>query len=81
MLIIQLIVLSSGISVMFEKINIFQVLLHFVGVNHLTLMILDRYSYTQMRPIMWFYAIIPFGLELGASLSALSKINIIKGRL
>ena len=46
LLISQLVTLSMGISVMFEKINVFQVLLHFVGVNHLTLMILDRYSYT-----------------------------------
>ena len=81
LLVSQLVTLSLGISVMFEKINVFQVLLHFVGVNHLILMILDRYSYTQMRSILFFYAFIPFMLEVIVSLFACKKINIINKRL
>ena len=81
MLCSELVTLSMGISVMFEKTNVFQVLFHFVGVNHLTLMILDRYAYTQMRSILFFYAFIPFLLEVIVSLFACKKINIISKRL
>ena len=77
LLFFEILTLSSGISVMVEKMNVFQVLFHFVGVWHLILMILDRYSYTQMRSICFFYAFLPFCMELAASASALSKIRII----
>ena len=56
-------------------------LFHFVGVWHIILMILDRYAYTQMRSILFFYAFIPFLLEVVVSLFACKKINIISKRL
>ena len=49
---------------MFEKMNIFQILFHFVGNVHLIMMILDRYGFHQMRPILFFYAIVPFSMEI-----------------
>ena len=68
--------LTFGISVLFIKINIFQILFHFVGIVHLTLMVLVRFSYTQMRAILTFYVIIPFLLEISVLFMACGKFKV-----
>ena len=68
--------LTFGISVLFVKVNIFQILFHFVGIIHITLMVLVRFSYTQMRAILTFYVIIPFLLEISVLFMACGKFNV-----
>ena len=55
----------------------FQVLIHFAGVVHMSLMILARFSYTHLWPILVFYTIIPFLMELSVVFRAFSKFTIV----
>ena len=47
-----------------------------MGVIHIGLMILARFSYTQMRPIFIFYVAIPFVLEFSVIFSAYFKFRV-----
>ena len=76
LLFLEFLTLTFGISVMFPKINSFQILIHFVGVVHMTIMILVRFSYTQMRSILFFYVILPFILEVSVIFLAYGRFKI-----
>ena len=77
LLFLEFFTLSFGISILFEKLNVFQIILHFLGVLHIGMLILLRYSYTQLYPILTFYVILPFLLEFGVVIHACIQYRIV----
>ena len=77
LLFLEFFTLSFGISILFEKVNVFQVLLHFAGCVHIGMMILQRYNYTQLWPIVVFYVLIPFVLEIAIIFQACLKYRVV----
>ena len=76
LLFIEFFTLTFGISTVFQKVNVFQILFHFIGCIHLSLMVLIRYNYKHMRPIIFFYVIIPVFLELSVLCMAYGKFKV-----
>ena len=48
-----------------------------MGNVHIIMMILDRYGFHQMRPILFFYAVVPFVLEISSMFMACRHIKIV----
>ena len=77
LLFLEIFTLTFGVSVIFVKANVFQIFFHGLGIVHLVLMILLRYSYQSMRPIMFFYGVIPFIIEIMVVFMACLRYKII----
>ena len=74
---LEFLFLSLGWSVMYPKTNVFQCLLHFVGLVELTLMVLNRFNYTHLRSFTLFFCGIPIVLEIVIGFNSLWKFSII----
>jgi hypothetical protein len=53
-----------GISLTFDKLNLFQIFLHFLGCLFTIWFVLDTWRYTYMWFIWGFFGLIPFILEV-----------------
>mmetsp|Transcript_18965 Transcript_18965/g.26253 ORF Transcript_18965/g.26253 Transcript_18965/m.26253 type:complete len:111 (+) Transcript_18965:167-499(+) len=76
-LLLEFFTMMLGMSVMFMKINVVQILMHFLGVIACIFMILDRRNYFRMWIILIFFGIVPFVLEISTLFAARNKFRII----
>ena len=63
-LFVEFVFIAFGFSATYQKMNAFQILIHFTGCMHSFLMIVAEYSYTNVGPIFFLYCVIPFALEV-----------------
>lgn len=69
--------LIFGVSVMFNQINVVQVILHGLGVLGLIWTVLARWSYLSFDVLGCLTAVLPFLLEVSAMFAAHSKFKVI----
>jgi hypothetical protein len=69
--------LIFGVSVLFNKVNVVQIIFHFIGCLALIWQILDRNQYRTMWSLMAFFGFIPFALEIGVLFAACTKYRVI----
>lgn len=77
MLFVEFLTLLSGISLMFDRINTFQIVFHFLGCIVSVWQILDRFQYKTVWSIMGFFGIAPFLLEISVVFAACTRYKII----
>ena len=75
LLVLELFTLAFGLSVMFKQVNAMQVLLHGMGVMGNVWMVLDRWHWIQLYVMAFFFAMIPFILEISVMFAARSQMN------
>ena len=75
LLLLEMFTLAFGLSIMFQKVNAVQTLLHGLGVLGNVWMILDRWNWSQLYVLAFFFALIPFLLELSVIFAARSQMK------
>ena len=70
MLLLELFTLAFGLSIMFQKVNSVQTLLHGLGVLGNVWMVLDRWHWIQLYILAFLFALLPFLLEVGVLFAA-----------
>ena len=66
-----------GVSLLFDRINVFQIVFHFLGCITCIWQILDTFQYKTMWSIMCFFGLIPFLLEISVVFAACNKYKVI----
>jgi len=74
---LEFVTLTFGISLLFNKINAFQIVLHFIGCLGTIWQILNLNQFTMMWSLMAFFGIIPFVLEVSVILLAFTRYHVI----
>ena len=74
---IEFFTLIFGISLPFSKVNVFQIVLHFIGVLATIWQILNLNQYRTMWSLMAFFGIIPLVLEVGVIVLAFTRYHVI----
>jgi len=73
----ELLMLLSGISLLFDKINAFQIIFHGLGCIVSIWQILDRFQYKTVWSILGFFGVPPVLLEIVVLFAACSKYKVI----
>ena len=74
---LEFVTLTFGISLLFNKINAFQVVLHFIGCLGTIWQLLNLNQHTMMWSLMCFFGILPFILEVSVILLAFTRYHVI----
>lgn len=74
---LEFLTLIFGVSIMFNKVNVFQCVLHFIGVLATIWQILNHNNYKMMWSLMAFFGVIPFALELTVLFLAFTRYHVI----
>jgi phage-related holin len=74
---LEFVTLTFGISFLFNKINVFQIVLHFIGCLGTIWQILNLNQHTMMWSLMAFFGVIPFVLEISVVLLAFTRYHVI----
>ncbi len=77
MIFLEFLTLIFGVSIMFNKVNVFQCVLHFIGVLATIWQILNHNNYKMMWSLMAFFGLIPFALELTVLGLASTRYHVI----
>jgi hypothetical protein len=64
LLLLEFLALIFGFSLMFNQVNVLQILLHGLGVLALVVMVFDRWQYLLFDIIAGLFSFIPFLIEL-----------------
>ena len=74
---LEFVFLGLGWTVMYPRINFFQILLHFCGLLQMVTIVLVGLSYTYLRPVLCFFAGVPVLLEIFVGLGSCYKISVV----
>ena len=74
---LEFVTLTFGISFLFNKINVFQIVLHFIGCLGTVWQILNMNQFTMMWSLMAFFGVLPFLLEVSVILLAFTRYHVI----
>eukprot|EP00347_Sterkiella_histriomuscorum_P010739 403375105 len=77
LLFLEFFTLIFGVSLLFNKVNVVQIVFHFIGCLSLIWQILDGSQYRTMWSLMVFFGFIPFALEVGVLFAACTKYRVI----
>lgn len=77
LLFLEFFTLIFGVSLLFNKVNVVQIVLHLIGCVALIWQILDGNQYRTMWSLMMFFGFLPFALEVGVLFAALTKYSVI----
>ena len=69
-LVLELFTLAFGLSIMFQEANAVQMVMHGLGVLFNIWMILDRWHWIQLYVLAFFFALIPFVIEISVVIQA-----------
>ena len=75
LLVLELFTLAFGLSIMFQQINVVQMLLHGLGVLGNLWMLLDRWHWIQLYVLATLFAFVPFLLELSVIFAARTQMR------
>ena len=74
---LEFITLTFGVSIMFNKVNVFQCVLHFIGCLATIWQILNHNNFKMMWSLMAFFGAIPFFLEISVVMLAFTRYHVI----
>lgn len=74
---LEFITLIFGVSLLFNKVNVFQIVLHFIGCLATIWQILNHNNYKMMWSLMAFFGVIPFLLEMSVLALAFTRYHVV----
>ena len=77
MIFLEFLTLIFGVSIMFNKVNVFQCVLHFIGCLATIWQILNHNNYKMMWSLMAFFGVIPFAMEVSVIVLAFTRYHVI----
>jgi hypothetical protein len=74
---LEFVTLTFGVSLLFSRVNAFQIVLHFVGCAGTVWQILNLNQFKTMWTLCCFFGLLPFLLELSVLLLAATRYRVI----
>ena len=74
---IEFFTLIFGVSLLFSKVNVVQIVLHFIGVLATIWQILNLNSYRTLWSLMAYFGALPLALEVGVIMLAFTRYHVI----
>ena len=74
---LEFLTLIFGVSIMFNKVNVLQCVLHFIGVLATIWQVLNHNNYKMMWSLMAFFGVLPFALEVTVLILAFTRYHVI----
>ena len=77
MIFLEFLTLIFGVSLLFNRVNVFQIVLHFIGCLSTIWQILNHDQYKNMWSLMAFFGVIPFVMEMSVLVLAFTRYHVI----
>ena len=77
LLFLEFATLIFGVSLLFNKVNAFQIVLHFIGCLATIWQILNLNQYKTMWTLMGFFGALPFSMEVFVIILAFTRYHVI----
>ena len=74
---LEFLTLIYGVSIMFNKVNVFQCVLHLIGCLATIWQILNHNNYKMMWSLMAFFGALPFVMEASVVGLALTRYKVV----